>query len=208
MLHRRSTATALVAVLLPAAALLSSCGFDYPTDRVNTIGAGVSNREASVEVLGARVLAFSDGNGRLIGTLVNSDNDAEEPTELVSVEGAGVTADVTGVEVAGNAAVNLAADEVTPVVVSGDFAAGDVVPLTFTFSTDESVSLDVPVVKPCGQYTDVASPSPAEAAATDEPAAETEATAEETEAATEESDEGDATYLCEHPTEAAEEGGH
>ena len=46
MLHRRSTATALVAVLLPLAAALTSCGFDYPTDRVNTIAAGTNNREA------------------------------------------------------------------------------------------------------------------------------------------------------------------
>ena len=45
MLHRRSTATALVAVLLPLAAALTSCGFDYPTDRVNTIAAGANNRD-------------------------------------------------------------------------------------------------------------------------------------------------------------------
>ena len=69
MLHRRPTAT-LVAVLLPLGAALTSCGFDYPTDRVNTIAAGVNNREADVDVLGARVLASADGHGRLIGTLV------------------------------------------------------------------------------------------------------------------------------------------
>ena len=66
MLHRRSTAT-FVAVLLPLAAALTSCGFDYPTDRVNTIAAGTNNREADVDVLGARVVAFARGGGPVLG---------------------------------------------------------------------------------------------------------------------------------------------
>ena len=90
MLHRRSTATALVA-MLPLAAVLTSCGFDYPTDRVNTIAAGVNNRDASVDVLGARVVAWSDGRGRLIGTLVYNDNDADAPAKLVDVASASLS---------------------------------------------------------------------------------------------------------------------
>ena len=50
MLHLRR---ALVAVLLPCRPALTSCGFDYPTDRVNTIAAGVNNHDAKVDV-GAR----------------------------------------------------------------------------------------------------------------------------------------------------------
>lgn len=205
MLHRRPTA--LVAVLLPLAAALTSCGFDYPTDRVNTIAAGVNEREASVDVLGARILAYSDGQGRLIGTLVYNENDAEDPAVLEVVEGAehGISVEPQ-VEVPGNASVNLAGDDAAPVAVTGDFTAGDVVPLTYQFSTGEAVSLEVPVVKACGQYAGIEEPSPHDTAATDATAA-----AEDEEHSEEEGhgEESDATYLCEHPTEAAEEeGGH
>ncbi len=209
MLHRRSTATALVAVLLPVAAALTSCGFDYPTDRVNTIAAGVNNREGEVDVLGARVLAFSDGQGRLIGSLVYNDNDATEPAVLQAVEGAGVeVAGITEIEVVPAKHLNLAGDDVAEIRVTGDFTAGDVLSLTYTFSTSESTTVsvtldDVPVVKPCGQYADIASPEfePEAAEETDAPA-ETEEEGEEEATA-----ETDDTYLCDHPTESAEEEG-
>ena len=200
MLHRRSTA--LVAVLLPLAAALTSCGFDYPTDRVNTIAAGTNNREASVDVLGARVLAFSEGQGRLIGTLVNNENDGD-PARLTAVEGEGVQVVVSEFDIPGNASVNLAGDDADPIVVTGDFTAGDVITLTYTFSTDEVVEADVPVVKACGQYADIESPSFDSAGAAEDEHAEEEQTEEGHE------EEADATYLCDHPTEAPEEeGGH
>ena len=207
MLHRRSTATTLVAVLLPVAAALTSCGFDYPTDRVNTIAAGTNNREADVDVLGARVLAYSDGQGRLIGTLVFNDNDATEPALLVQVGGEGLTiggGDQINVEVPPNGHVNLASDEAQAIKVEGEFTAGDVVELSYVFSTDEVVTFEVPVVKPCGQYADILAPD-ADAGAAAEEAGE--------EGQTEGADlgeEADDTYLCDHPTEAAdgEEGGH
>lgn len=204
MHHRRSTATALVAVLLPLAAALTSCGFDYPTDRVNTIAAGVNNRDASVEVLGARVVAAADGQGRLIGTLVYSVNDADAPASLTAVQGVeGTEVQVTvpgDLEVAPNGHVNLAADDVPAIALVGDFAAGDVLTLSYAFSTDEIVTLEVPVVKPCGQYAEIVIP---EADADD---AEETAESDEEEAHEEESDD---TYLCEHtPEPVEEEGGH
>ncbi len=203
MLHRRSTATALVAVLLPLAAALTSCGFDYPTDRVNTIAAGTNNREAEVDVLGARVLAYSDGKGRLIGTLVYNDQDATEPALLEQVGGEGLTIGggaQLGLEVPPNAHVNLAAEDAVAIPVEGDFAAGDVLELSYSFSTDEVVTFEVPVVKPCGQYADILAPD-ADAGAAAEEAGEEGGEVDEDE---------DATYLCDHPTEAAEgeEGGH
>lgn len=209
MLHRRSTATALVAVLLPLAAALTSCGFDYPTDRVNTIAAGVNDQEASVDVLGIRVLAFADGQGRLIGSLAYNENDAEEPAVLEAVKGDQIEPiEVEGVEVAPGRSINLANDDVATVAVEGEFSAGEVITLTFGFSTGESATVDAPVVKPCGQYADITSPEFDAAAEAEVEAAETEA--EETEAEeTEHIEEADATYLCEHPTEhAEEEGGH
>lgn len=201
MLHRRSSATALVAVLLPLAAALTSCGFDYPTDRVNTIAAGVNNREGVVEVLGARVVAYADGQGRLIGSLVYSDNDADGPAVLQQVAGdlVQVTVPEGDIAIEPNEHLNLATDDVAAIRVTGDFAAGDVLTLYYTFSTGESESLDVPVVKPCRQYADITSPE-------FEPLAEEETDAPEAtdEAATEEPDD---TYLCDHPTESAEEEG-
>jgi len=200
MLHRRPTAT-LVAVLLPLGAALTSCGFDYPTDRVNTIAAGVNNRDADVDVLGARVLAASDGHGRLIGTFVYNDIDADTPASLTSVEGeaAPVGGQLPQIEVGPNESLNLASDAAEPILLEGEFAAGDFVSLTYAFSTNEVVTLEVPVVKACGQYADIEIPE----AEGEEPAAPEETDAEAHD------EEADGTYLCEHATEAPEEeGGH
>ncbi len=43
-------------------------------------------------------------------------------------------------------------EEEAGLTVSGDFDAGDFVDVTFTFDNDESVSLEIPVMKPCHQY--------------------------------------------------------
>ena len=209
MLHRRSTATALVAVLLPLAAALTSCGFDYPTDRVNTIAAGTNNRDAVVDVLGARVVAYGDGQGRLIGTFVYNDEDADEPATVSEVTGEGLTiggGESLGIEVPPNRHVNLAADDATAIPVEGEFAAGEFVELTYSISSqdsEESVTLEVPVVKPCGQYADILAPG-SDAGDAAEEAGEVEEDAESSE------EESDATYLCEHPTESVEneEAGH
>ncbi len=208
MLHRRSTATALVAVLLPLAAALTSCGFDYPTDRVNTIAAGTNNRDAVVDVLGARVVAYGDGQGRLIGTFVFNDEDADEPATVSEVTGEGLTiggGESLGIEVPPDRYVNLAAEDATPITVEGEFAAGEFVELTYSISSqdsEESVTLEVPVVKPCGQYADIPAPV-SDAGDAAEEAGEVEEDAES-------SEESDATYLCEHPTESVEneEAGH
>ncbi|KAA1421416.1 hypothetical protein F0U44_03730 [Nocardioides humilatus] len=200
MHHRRSTATALAAVLLPLAATLTSCGFDAPTDRVNTIAAGVNNREGSVDVLGARVVAWADGQGRLIGALAYNDNDATKPATLTGVTGEGITAVVPqGIEVDPGKGLNLASDDVAPIAVEGDFAAGEVITVTLAFSTDETASVDTPVVKPCRQYSDILAPDFAAEAGEESEAPE----AEESEAPAEES-ETDDTYLCDHPTVAVE----
>lgn len=206
MLHRRSTAIALVA-LLPLVGALTSCAEEPRTNQVNTIGAGVNEREASVDVLGARILAFSDGKGRLIGTLVYNENGDEPPARLVEVLGTGVTVGTqeAAIEVPPNRSVNLSGDDVAAIPVEGEFAPGDLVELTYSFDTDESVTLEVPVVKPCFQYADIAEPEFEPAAAEETASPEVEVEGEEGEDHAE-----DATYLCEQSTEAAEgeEGGH
>jgi hypothetical protein len=199
MLHRRSTAISLVAVLLPLAAALTSCGFDYPTDRVNTIAAGVNDRDGEMKVLGARVVAYADGQGRLIGALVYSDNNATKPASLTSVTGDGVQVTVPhGIDVQPTENLNLASDTAEPVKVEGDFSAGDVLELHYTFSDGEGATLDVPVVKPCRQYAEITEPDFGGASASSSPSMSPSASA-----ATEPSDgstEADDTYLCDHPT--------
>lgn len=152
---KRPTAIAgLLLALVPAAATLSSCGFDYPTDRVNTIAAGVNNREGDVKALGIRVLASAKGEGRLIGALVNNGAEDASLTGVTAPDG-GITADeFEPIEVAPNANVNLSTAE-QQVPLTGDFTAGNVITLAFTFSNGQSFSLDVPVVKRCFQYTEI-----------------------------------------------------
>lgn len=159
-IRRHLRTSALLLALVPAAATLTSCGFDYPTDRVNTIGSGDNNRDNSVDALGIRVLATAKGEGRLIGALSNN---LEERATLDSIESPGgqvEVADFEPVAVEGGAGVNLTAE--APISLTGDFTAGDVVPLNLTFSTDETASLQVPVVKACFQYTEIPSPSASE----------------------------------------------
>ncbi len=142
--------------LLLAVPALSSCGFDYPTERVNTVGAGISEREGQVDALGMSVISGERGSGNLIGTLSNNDQDGDDA--LVAVTGAGeseVTADdFEPVEVAPGGFVNLATlvEEGEPIQLTGDFAAGDFIVLTLEFENSESLTMNVPVDKPCYKY--------------------------------------------------------
>lgn len=195
---------ALLLALLPAAATLASCGFDYPTDRVNTIAAGVNERATSVDALGIRILATAQGEGRLIGSLANNNAGSASLQEVSSPEGKVTAPGFTPVEVDGGALVNLA--DLPSISLSGDFTAGQVVPLDLSFSTGESARLRVPVVKPCYQYTQVPSETaPSEAASDD--AAEGEALDEAVEDSTDGAhaeEDGDATYHCSDQAPAPE----
>lgn len=209
MPHLRPTAIAgLLLALVPAAATLSSCGFDYPTDRVNTIAAGANNRDHSVDALGIRVLATAKGEGRLIGALSNNDDAAAALESVSAPDGATKAADFEAIEVEGRGTVNLA--NVDPIKLTGDFTAGDVVVLDLTFSTGDTASLEVPVVKNCFQYTQVPTPEAETkrgAEADDEHAGEEAAAAADEEGHADEShaegeaeghaeEGGDATFNC------------
>ena len=58
--------------LLLAVPALASCGFDYPTERVNTVGAGVTNRRGHRRHRRALVVAAQPDSGTLIGALSNN----------------------------------------------------------------------------------------------------------------------------------------
>jgi len=143
-LPRRSRA--LVAALLVAPAL-SSCGFNYATDWVDTPGAGVNNRDKTVDVLGAMVVAAQPDAGTFIATLANNEG---EPVTFESMTGEVEVADFEPVEVPGEGAVNLADQD--GIGVTGEFQAGEFVEVTLTFDNGEDVALEVPVMTACDEF--------------------------------------------------------
>jgi hypothetical protein len=161
MLLRRTLAlaTCLVAACAP---VLTSCGFNYATDRIYTPAAGVNNREGPIDVLGAVVVSAEEGSGTFVASLAN--NSTVETGTVESFEGvdpAQLSAqDFSPIEVPPAGLVNLA-DE-GGIEVSGEFAAGEFVPVTLQFDTGDPVELDVPVVTNCGDYEGLDGPASAE----------------------------------------------
>lgn len=150
MLIRRKLAltTSALALALP----LSSCGFDYATDRPYTPAAGANEREADVDVLGAAIVASADGAGTFIGGLAN--NSSSEAVTFVSLDGEDgeqITADFKPREIPPLGFENLSQED-KGFAVTGDFAAGDYVALRLGFDNGESVQIDVPVVTNCGIF--------------------------------------------------------
>ena len=60
---------AIAAAVLALAAPLSSCGFDYATERDYTPGSGANNREGVVDVLSAVVVSGAEGSGTFVASL-------------------------------------------------------------------------------------------------------------------------------------------
>lgn len=146
MLFRRNIALAVGALVLATPAL-TSCGFNYATDRVNNLAAGVNNRDASVDVLGAVIVSSTDGSGTFIASLAN--NDQEKVATLDSIEASDQSMPLTvgsfsPIKVRPGSLVNLAVKGGVPV--SGEFKAGDFVPVSIGLSTGERVEMKVPVV--------------------------------------------------------------
>lgn len=147
---RRSLALVSGALLLTAS--VSSCGFDLATDRVNTITPGTTDRDGTVDVLNAVIVSAEEGSGVFITTLVNNDLEeqasldglAADDAEAVQVE------EFTPITLDANGIVNLADEEGIPV--TGEFQAGDVVPMTLQLSGGQVVQVKVPVVWNCEEF--------------------------------------------------------
>lgn len=148
---RRNIALAAGALLL-AAPNLSSCGFNYATDRVNTPAAGVNNHDKTVDVLNAVIVAAQPNSGTFIATFSNnSATDAASFTDLTGAAGNTLTADdFDPIEIAAAGAVSLAT--AGGVRVNGTFIAGNFLPVTIGFANGESVVMNIPVVTPCHQF--------------------------------------------------------
>jgi hypothetical protein len=138
---------ATAAAVLALAAPLSSCGFDYATERDYTPASGANNRDGDVDVLSAVVVSAAEGSGTFVASLSN--NDAQEKQTFTGVsgdDGASIeAADFSPIEIPAGGLVNLA-DPPADIVLTGDFTAGDVVPLAIDFGNGERVMLNVPVV--------------------------------------------------------------
>jgi hypothetical protein len=151
-MHLRRTLVLATCVLAVCAPVLTSCGFDYATDRIYTPAAGVNNRDASIDVLGAVIVSSEEGSGTFIASFAN--NSTEEPATVEALEGVDQSQLTAGefapVEVPPGGLVNLATEG--GIEVNGDVAAGEFVPVALQFGSGERVQLDVPVVTNCGDF--------------------------------------------------------
>jgi hypothetical protein len=195
--RKLALAAGLVCVATP---VLSSCGFDYATDRPNVIAnGGFAQSGTGMRVLATRIVADTSNQGVFIATLALNPtaNPAvayrtapkltglaartDSPYTLTAAKFAPITVTSTG-------AVNMAEAGVGGIPVTGDFKAGSMVPVTLTFSDGEEISVQTPVVTQCHEFESVAPQ------ASGKPSASTDATAEEPSA------EPTAPYDCSFPS--------
>jgi hypothetical protein len=153
---RRTIAVATGALVLST---LTSCGFDFATDREYTPANGVNNRDASVDVLGAVIVSAEEGSGTFIASFAN--NSTEEAASFTTLEGidqAQLTADeFDAMEIPASGLVNLATEG--GVEVTGEFEAGNFVPVSVQFDNGEQVEMEIPVVTNCGYFENLDGPS-------------------------------------------------
>ena len=182
---RTQRALALAGLVAVAAPLLSSCGFDYATDRPNVIADGGYHIEGDVHVLAVRIVAPSEGTGTFVAT-ISVEPGADDAT-LTGLSGEGITAgQFQPITVRSNDHVNLFTEGGIPVI--GSFGAGDSIPVTLTFEDGKTIDVGARVVKQCNEYADV----------------QTQPAKGKTQSADTSSEESSAdTYDCDYPTAPA-----
>lgn len=162
---RRKLALAAGLVAL-GAPVLSSCGFDYATDRPNVIAHGGFHVDGDgMRVLATRIVAADSHAGVFIATIAlnptaNAATDAADAPTLTGLAARDSAyslqvGDFKPIAVGDSGSVNLADPSIGGIPVTGDFKAGSSVPLTLTFSDGETVSLQTPVVTRCHEFADV-----------------------------------------------------
>jgi len=153
MQHRRSSRLVAAALVL-ALPLLGGCGFGKATDKVYTPGAGTNDRDGDVKVLAAVVVAAQPDSGTFIASLSNNGADDDSFAGLSGVDewsDLEVAEISPAVDLAPRGFVNLA-DE-GGVAITGDFEAGDMMRLSLSFESGQTVTMNVPVVFACDEYT-------------------------------------------------------
>ena len=152
MTLRPSARLLAVGGALALAPVLSSCGFDYATDRVYTPAAGVNERTTDIAVLGAAVVSGQDGSGTFIASFSN--NDGANQGTVQAISGAGDVPVTVGafepITIAPGGLVSLADDG--GIELEGDFGPGGYLTLAIDLGDDGSVTVPVPVVAPCNEF--------------------------------------------------------
>jgi|GEM_PF-3897782 len=164
---RRKLALAAGLVCL-AAPVLSSCGFDYATDRPNVIANGGYDVTGNgMRVLASRIVASMDGKGVFVATIALNPSadpvtDAAKAPKLTGLS-AGPKSEYQlqaksfrPVAVTDTGSINLASASAGGITVTGDFKAGSIVPVQLTFSDGSMITVQTPVVTRCGDYASVA----------------------------------------------------
>lgn len=140
-------------VALALASTLSSCGFDYATDRVYTPAAGPIDRDSSVDVLSAVIVSKAPGAGTFIAGLSN--NSGSEDVVFEAIRPVGDTT-IAFEELEPRTIQPLGYENLSEsgngIGVTGDFTAGDFVTVQLAFDTGETVELDIPVVTDCDEF--------------------------------------------------------
>ncbi len=145
--------SALAGAILALALSLSSCGFNYATDRIYTPANGANQRDATVDVLGAVIVAAQPDSGTFIATFVNGSSTKAASVESIigSDQDQGATIpDFKTIKIDPNDLVNLATEGGPQV--TGTFDIGSYVPVTIMFGDGTQVSVDVPVVPNCEEW--------------------------------------------------------
>src|SRR5689334_20992189 len=144
---------ALAGAVLALALPLSSCGFNYATDRIYTPSNGANQRDGSVDVLGAVIVAAQPDSGTFIATFVNDSSTKSNSVESIlgNDQNQGVTSpQFTTVKLDPNQLVNLATDGGPKV--TGTFDIGSYVPMTISFGDGTQVVVNVLVVPNCEEW--------------------------------------------------------
>jgi hypothetical protein len=158
--HVGGRALALGAAGLVATTTLTACGFNYPTDRVSNLTSGTNYRGGSVDILNAAVVAEQANSGTFVATFVNGSPTKTIALQSVSGDNTAISnAQATPFTLEPNRLRNLAVHGGFPV--SGTFALGQFVDLSFQFDNGQTVDLSVPVVLNDGQWAglDTSTPS-------------------------------------------------
>jgi hypothetical protein len=149
---RTQRALALAGLVAVAVPMMSSCGFNSATENPNVIADGGYHITGDIHVLAARIVAPAQGTGTFVASI--SVDPQADPAKLTQISGDGLTVgSFTPVEIPSNDMVNLFNEGGIPV--TGDFAAGDDIPVTLTFDNGDSIEVGTRVVKQCGEYADV-----------------------------------------------------
>lgn len=141
-MHLRRPALVASAMVLSIAPLAGCAG--WASEREYTQAAGANDRDGDVDVLNALIVSAEPGKGTVYTALVNNLTDEDATlVSITSVDGAATFEQEGPIEIPAR---GIAKVEDSGVTATGDFEAGQVVDVTFTFEGAQSVTIGMPVV--------------------------------------------------------------